>query len=135
MFRRLNQALPGLLLGILIWGVLVQLAGVWFVEDKLRYSTGLWIGIFTAMGMAYHIAKVIAEMVVYADAEKVKMRVTAQSLLRYVAVVAIFAIMMIFDLGNLYTAFVGVMGLKISAYLQPLLQKAIAKVTGKNKEG
>ena len=62
------------------------------------------------------------------------MRVTARSLLRYVAVVAIFAIVMYFDLGNLYTAFIGVMGLKISAYIQPLLQKAIAKVTEKNKE-
>lgn len=134
MFRRLNQALPELMLGIFLYGLLIQLAGVWFVEDKVRYSSGLWIGIFTAMGMAYHIAKVIVEMVAYQDAEKVKMRVTAQSLLRYAAVVAIFAIMMYFDLGNLYTAFLGVMGLKISAYMQPLLHKAIAKVTGSRKK-
>ena len=134
MFRRLNQALPELLLGIFLYGIVIQLAGVWFVEDKVRYSSGLWIGIFTAMGMAYHIAKVIAEMVVYQDEAKVRMRVTAQSLLRYVVVVAIFAIMMYFDLGNLFTAFIGVMGLKISAYMQPLLHKAIAKVTGSRKD-
>lgn len=134
MFRRLNQALPELLLGIFLYGIVIQLAGVWFVEDKVRYSSGLWIGIFTAMGMAYHIAKVIAEMVVYQDEAKVRMRVTGQSLLRYVVVVAIFAIMMYFDLGNLFTAFIGVMGLKISAYMQPLLHKAIAKVTGSRKD-
>ena len=57
MFRRLNEALPELLLGIFIYGVIIQFAGVWFVEDKLRYSSGLWIGIVTAMCMAYHIAR------------------------------------------------------------------------------
>ena len=63
MIRRLNSALPALLLGILIYGVIVELAGVWFVEDKLRYSTGLWIGIALACGMAIHMAVVIEDAV------------------------------------------------------------------------
>lgn len=42
--RQINSSLPLLLLGIVIWGCLVQLVGIWFVEDKLRYSTGTWIG-------------------------------------------------------------------------------------------
>lgn len=131
MFRRLNQALPELLFGILVYGIVVQLTGVWFVEDKLRYSSGLWIGILTAMAMAYHIARVIAETIDFPDAEKAKTRITAKGILRYVGVVIIFTVMMYFDLGNLVTAFLGVMGLKISAYLQPALHKVIIKVTGK----
>ena len=134
MFRRLNAALPELLLGILLYGIVIQLTGVWFVEDKLRYSTGLWIGIVTTMGMAYHIAKVIAEMIDFPDAEKARIQITAKGILRYAVVVAIFAIMMYFDLGNLITAFLGVMGLKISAYIQPLLHKVLTKVTGKEKD-
>ena len=46
MFKRINEALPGLLLGILFYGILVELIGVWFVEDKWAYSIGLAIGIF-----------------------------------------------------------------------------------------
>lgn len=134
MFRRLNQALPELLLGILLYGIVIQLAGVWFVEDRLRYSTGLWIGILTAMGMAYHIALVIAESIDNPDASKARGRITAKGILRYVVVVVIFSVMMYFDLGNLVTAFIGVMGLKISAYLQPTLHKAITKVTGRGDE-
>ena len=34
MLRRLNDALPGLVAGIIIYGVIIQLTGVWFVDDK-----------------------------------------------------------------------------------------------------
>ena len=47
MLKRLNDALPELVLGIILYGVVIELAGVWFVTDKLRYSTGLLIGIVT----------------------------------------------------------------------------------------
>ena len=45
MLRRINDALPGLVRGIVLYGVLVQLAGVWFVSEKISYSIGLWYGI------------------------------------------------------------------------------------------
>lgn len=40
MLRRLNDALPGLVMGILIYGLAVELIGVWFVADKLRFTSG-----------------------------------------------------------------------------------------------
>ena len=52
MLKRINEALPGLIFGIIIYGVLVQLTGVWFVADKAAYSIGLWYGICIAIGMA-----------------------------------------------------------------------------------
>ena len=131
MFRRLNKALPELLLGILIYGIVIQITGVWFVQDRVRYSSGLWIGILTAMAMAYHIARTIAETIDSMDAHKVRVQITAKGIMRYAAVVAVFSITMYFDLGNLVTLFTGVMGLKISAYLQPVLHKVLNKVTGK----
>lgn len=65
--KRLNEALPGLLLGIAIYGLIVEFAGVWFVSDKLRYTSGLWIGIACAMGMGIHLAMVIEEAVRMGD--------------------------------------------------------------------
>ncbi|MDE6889565.1 MAG: hypothetical protein K2P45_13170 [Eubacterium sp.] len=131
MFRRLNEALPELLLGILLYGIVIQVAGIWFAEDKLHYSSGLWIGILTAMGMAYHIARIIAETIDCVDAHKARIQITAKGILRYAAVVIVFTVTMYFDLGNLITLFLGVMGLKISAYLQPSLHKVLIRVTGK----
>lgn len=124
MLRRLNEALPGLLLGILSYGLLIQITGVWFVEDKLRYSTGLWIGIALAAGMAVHMAMVIEEIV---NQGKGRAIVTAKSIFRYAVVVMVFFVMMKFQIGNLITAFLGIMGLKAAAYMQPFIHKRILK--------
>ena len=61
MLRRMNK--PGLVIGIIVYGIAIQFTGVWFVADKLRYSTGLWIGIAAAIGMAINLATVIRDSV------------------------------------------------------------------------
>ena len=123
--KRLNEALPGLLLGIAIYGLIVEFAGVWFVSDKLRYTSGLWIGIACAMGMGIHLAMVIEEAVRMGDTGT--KRLSFKSVLRYLVVVFVFFIMMYFHLGNLVSAFIGVLGLKVSAYVQPFMHKMICK--------
>lgn len=123
--KRLNEALPGLLLGIAIYGMIVEFAGVWFVSDKLRYTSGLWIGIACAMGMGIHLAMVIEEAVRMGDTGT--KRLSYKSVLRYLVVVFVFFIMMYFHLGNLVSAFIGVLGLKVSAYVQPFMHKMIFK--------
>ena len=63
MLKRLNDALPELVLGIILYGIAVELVGVWFVTDKLRYTTGLVIGIALAVGMAVNMAIVLRDAV------------------------------------------------------------------------
>lgn len=131
MLRRLNDALPGLVLGIILYGIAVELIGVWLVEDKLRYTTGLLIGILLACGMAVNIAVVLQDSVDTYGASHAQAKIIAKSVLRYVVVVIVFFVMMKWNLGNLFTAFIGVLGLKVSAYLQPFIHKAIAKLQGR----
>ena len=123
MLRRINEALPGLVFGIVLYGVVLQLAGVWFVEDKLYYSMGLWYGIIIAVGMAINLATVIFDSVAMGESKHANRIIIAESLLRYAVVVILFFILGYFDFGSLLMAFLGVLGLKISAYLQPLLHK------------
>jgi hypothetical protein len=130
-FRRLNEALPGLLLGILIYGGLVELIGVWFASDKLLFTTGLFIGIACALGMAIHLAIVLDETVRTQNASPKMIKL--KSVLRYLVVVAVFFVMMWLHLGNLISAFIGVLGLKASAYAQPLLHKLIHLQKDENK--
>ena len=131
MLRRINDVLPELVLGIVIYGMLVELAGVWFVADKLRYSTGLLIGISLAIGMAINIAIVIRDAVEIYGEDGAKNRVIIKSVLRYLIVVVVFFVMMKFNLGNLFTVFIGVLGLKVSAYLQPFTHKVILRLQGR----
>ncbi|MDD6193520.1 MAG: hypothetical protein PUB19_01315 [Lachnospiraceae bacterium] len=123
--RRLNEALPGLVIGILLYGGILQVVGIWFVTDKVRYSSGLWIGIACAVGMAIHLAMVIEEAVRIGDGNT--KRLSMKSVLRYLVVVAVFFFMMYFRLGNFISAFLGVLGLKVSAYAQPFMHKRIFK--------
>ena len=133
MLKRINDALPGLVVGIILYGIVIQLTGVWFVEDKLRYSTGLWAGIIMGVGLAIHLAIVIRDTVeMGGDTKHANGRVIAKSLMRYCTVVILFFILGYFHLGNLITAFLGVMGLKVSAYLQPVGMKLAGKLRGRN---
>ncbi len=119
--RRLNPALPGLVAGILIYGLLVEVIGVWFVKDQIRYTSGLVIGIGCAIGMAIHISMIIEESIRIGEGNE--KRLSIKSVLRYLAVCAVLILMMVFKLGNMFTALIGILGLKVSAYAQPLLYK------------
>ena len=63
MLKRINPVLPELIAGIVIYGMIVQLTGMWFVSDKQQYTMGLWIGILLAIGMAVNMAIVILDAV------------------------------------------------------------------------
>ena len=123
--KRLNQALPGLVLGILIYGLLVEVIGVWFVNDKVRYTSGLAIGISCAMGLAIHIAMIIEESVRIGEGHEKYL--SFKSVMRYLVLCAVLILMMVFKLGNMFTALIGVLGLKVSAYAQPLLYRIIKR--------
>ncbi len=119
--KRLNQALPGLVLGILIYGLIIELIGVWFVTDKIRYTSGLLIGISCAVGLAIHIAMIIEESVRIGEGHEKYL--SFKSVMRYLVLCAVLILMMVFKLGNMFTALIGVLGLKVSAYAQPLLYR------------
>ena len=124
MLRRLNKVLPDLILAIVLYGVMVWAVGLWLVGDKMMFSAGLLIGVCLAVGMAIHMAVVIEDAV---SAGSSQAKVIAMSLLRYAAVVLVFAGMIRFRLGDPIAAFIGVMGLKIAAYVQPFFHKVIVK--------
>lgn len=132
MLKRLNDALPGLVFGIVIYGVIIQFTGMWFVNDKVSYTIGLWYGIAIAIGIAINLAMVIYDSVDMAGQKNANRKIIAKSVLRYVVVVILFMILGYFQFGNLYTAFIGVLGVKLSAYAQPLLYKVADKLSGRS---
>ena len=135
MLRRINQALPELLAGILLYGLLLQVTGIWFVGDKIRYSTGLRAGIGLAVGMAVNMAVIIFDTVEEMAEGRASRRASLYGVLRYLAVVLAFGIVGYFNLGNVVVMFLGVMGLKISAYLQPFIHRFSAVFLKKHFHG
>jgi len=129
--RRWNDTLPYLVVGILIYAALVELIGVWFFEDKIGYTIGLVVGAAIAIGMAMNLAKVIYDSVTFG--ERSRARLITRSLLRYFVVAAVLFAFGYFKIGNLYTAIIGMFGLKIAAYLVPHMAKLRYKLTGKEE--
>lgn len=95
MLKRINDALPGLVFGIVFYGIVVQLIGVWFVTDKISYSIGLWYGIAIAVGMAVNIATVIYDATAIYGQKDANRRIVAKSLLRYIVVAVLLFIWII----------------------------------------
>lgn len=122
----MNRALPGLLGGIVLFGAVSQVVGIFFVEEKISYSVGLWIGVLIAAFMAFHMAWSL-NIALDQGEKAAQVAATRQNIIRYLIVVLILGILMITEIGNPIAAFVGVMGLKVSAYLQPIFQKLFHK--------
>ena len=91
------------------------------------------MGIALAMGMAVNMAIVILDSVDVMAARGTPVRTGFWSVLRYVVVVGVFAAAWYFELGNPLVMFFGMMGLKVSAYLQPHLHKCFLRM--RKKEG
>ena len=120
--KQINSALPGLLLGIVLFGTVCQAVGFFLATDKADYSIGLWIGVLTAVLMAFHMAFSL-NMTVEMDEKGAQTSATRHNIIRYIAVVVILGGLMVTEIGNPLAAFLGVMGLKASAYMQPLFNK------------
>lgn len=121
-----NDVLKEMLCAMPIYGLLCQIAVVWFVEDKAAYSLGLWIGIFLAACMALHMSWALSYALEF-DGDTAQKIMTKQSLIRYVVVVVLLGLIMVSGFINPLAAFLGIMGLKVSAYLQPFTHKIIRR--------
>lgn len=120
--RTLNDVLPEMLVGILFFGIVCEMVGVFFVEDKWFYSAGLLAGVLIAMAMALHMAWSLQTALDLGETGVVK-QMQKNNLLRYAGVLIAFGILIITGLGNPLSAFLGVMGLKVAAYLEPITHK------------
>lgn len=118
----LSDVLPDLLIGILLYGVVCEAVGLIFVKDRLFYSIGLLTGILCAMGMAVHMAWSLNMALDLGESGAVK-KMQLHNLLRYGIVVVVVFALWLSGIGNPVVAFLGIMGLKVAAYLQPFTHK------------
>ncbi len=125
MMKRLsdmNSALPGLLIGVVLFGAVSQLIGIFLVTDKVGYSLGLWIGVILAIYSAVDMA-VSLNSAMDRDEKGAQALMTKRNIIRYLVVVLALGSLMITKCANPLAAFLGAMGLKVSAYLQPIFTK------------
>ena len=124
MFR--DETLQEMLLAMPMFGLVCQITIIWFVEDKSGYSLGLWVGILTAACMAIHMNKSLETAFRYDESTAQKI-VVKNNLIRYSCVVVICFLVMKSGFMNPLATFLGLMALKVSAYVQPFTHKLIRR--------
>jgi len=124
--KKINRALLELWIGILFTGLLCQFIGMWFADNKVLYSVALWIGIVLGLITVVHMYRTLDRALdLGAGAQKV---VTTANLVRYGCVVIVFLIVLLTDVLNPLITFMGLMSVKVAAYLQPFTHKLCNKV-------
>ena len=121
-----NSTLKELLIGIGLVGILIQILCLIFWKNYLYYSIGLWAGILIAVGMVVHMQRSIEDGLDLMGDAGVKYMKKAYFMRTALAAIAI-AVVLYFDWGNPLTLLLGIMTLKVSAYLQPWVHNILEK--------
>ena len=114
-----------LMLSMIFYGIIVEVIGICFIKDKMYFTIGLWFGVFLALAAAVHMWWGLDKAMDMGNgASKYAL---SQNMIRYGVIVVAFGALCVLDVGNPIAAFVGIMGLKAGAYLQPFTHKIMIK--------
>lgn len=135
---QLNEALPLILVIDLIYLVLGE-AFILFLLPMLlnttvvwQYMTGFFAGVIYAVIGVFHMSFGIRK-VVYGHANQTKTYIIGY-VIRILIMIVIFAVLYIFNIGDLVAAVIGMFAMKVSAYLQPFADGASSKNLKKEGE-
>lgn len=119
--KALNRALLELIIGIVFLGVVIQVVGAFVVQELLKFSIAMWLGVAVAIISAVHMYKSLDKALslgagAYSAATK-------SAMVRYFGWALFLGILMVTKVLNPIYAFIGLLTLKVAAYLQPFTHK------------
>lgn len=122
MRKRFPLIVRELLFLVIVYGILTEIIVLIAVREWLFYSIGLITGIGLAIGMCIHMHISIEEAIDRGEAGAQKYISKAYGL-RSIVIFVVAGIMFYFKIGSIISLFIGIMGLKVAAYLQPFTHK------------
>lgn len=115
-----------LLLGEIIYFVLGEIIILLAVPDKWKFSLGFIIGVFLAIGILIHMTLSVEDSVSMYEDEALKHN-SKKYIIRILIVFVVFLLVIFIDIANVLAVLIGVMALKVAAYIQPITHKLIIK--------
>lgn len=123
---RINDTAIELIMGDIIYYIIGQIFIVILAQRKLYVSIGFFCGVLISVGMIIHMA-VAMEEAMSLKAKGADKHIRKTTAFRMLGVFLLLVVIGYTDVGNIIAALIGVMALKVSAYLQPLTHKVLAK--------
>lgn len=124
MRKQTNKTLLELMIGIVVSAALVEALSILIAGFSREFTSGLWIGAATAIGLAAHMYRSIARALDMQPDEADKYMRRAY-LIRTAAILLAAGAVTFFKLGYVMATFVGVFCLKFGAFLQPLTHRVL----------
>ena len=121
-----NSTLKELITGIMVLGIVFQLALVLFFRQHFYHAIGLWVGILLSVGLAIHMQYSIEDGLDLRGEDGVK-HMQKAAVLRMVVSCVVVAVVLYYEWGNPLTLLIGIMSLKMAAYLQPITHRIFEK--------
>lgn len=121
-----NTVLKDMIVIMVVYGIVLQIICLFIPGDHIQMAIGVVVGIAAGIGMAAHMKNSLDEALDRGEegAQKYMQQSYAK---RYLCVVVVFVIVSWLKIANVIALFAGVMGLKVSAYLQPITHKLFEK--------
>ena len=120
----INKTGLELVIGNIIYYVIVQILVVVFSGNALYDSIGLIEGVVISTAMTIHMTMAV-EQAMSLNERAADKHVKKTTAFRMLGVMAALVIVGLTEFGNIVFTLIGVMALKVSAYLQPLTHKVL----------
>lgn len=120
--EQVKKTLNGFYVGIAIYGVGVELVGLFFASDRLAYTLGIVLGILVAVFLMLHIAGTLEKALDMGEARATKY-VRRQTFFRLFIMLVAMAIFLKAPRINFIAAIIGLLGLKIGSFIAAYVLK------------
>lgn len=110
--------------GVLISGLIIEIITLIVTDKKVYYSIGLLVGIAYALFTLWGINDSVQTSVLMTEDGALK-NTRIKYIIRVVILVTLLVLFYVFDFGSAITFIIGAFTLKISTYMQPLMDKVI----------
>lgn len=124
MLKRLDPTVRDLLIGALLYGIIVEIAGLMLVEARLNYTLGILVGYISVVFLICHMYLTLEKALDMESKAAIKYGLR-NSILRYVIMFAILVVAILAPQISVIAVIIMIFGMKISAFLQPLINKYI----------
>ena len=130
---KMDETLKELVVGISLFEILAVLIGVWFVDSPGKYILGVLAGAFLAVFGAIHMYwSICKNLEINMNQENAANTYSVKSsMIRYGVILIVFLFFCLTDFAYPLAVFLGIMGLKAGAYVQPFTHKYLSR---KNEE-
>lgn len=125
--KKINRTVLEMYIGILAWGVVCCGVGLFFAEDAVNYSLSIGFGVLLAMVSTFHMYRTLDRALDY-DGKAATNIIFRGYLTRYVLFAVILFILMVTEVLNPLVVFLAYMGIKVTAFIQPITHKLCIKL-------